>query len=177
MAAEILSYYPLPNLPGNTRNYVRDADSEVDRNNYDVKLNWNRTPSHQIWGKYSQMDAVVSNLFYLGVDGGGNGDTAVKQFTVGQTWTLNSNTVLDSTFGFSRQNQDVLASDFALGNFGTDTLGIPGHQRRDVVRRRPALRGLPVVQPRLQRHRQQRRMEPARIATSGRTRFRPTSPS
>ncbi len=110
VAQRILSYYPLPNLPGNTRNYVRDADSTVDRNNYDVKLNWNRTTSHQIWGKYSQMDADVGNLFYLGVDGGGNGDTAVKQFTVGQTWTLNSSTVLDCTFGFSRQNQNVLAS-------------------------------------------------------------------
>jgi len=126
VAQKILSYYPLPNLPGNTRNYVRDADSAVDRNNYDVKLNWNRTTSHQIWGKYSQMDAEVGNLFYLGVDGAGSGDTAVKQFTVGQTWTLNSSTVLDSTFGFSRQNQQVAASDFALGNFGVDTLGIPG---------------------------------------------------
>ena len=43
VAQKILGYYPLPNLPGNTRNYVRDADSAVDRNNYDVKLNWNRT--------------------------------------------------------------------------------------------------------------------------------------
>ena len=146
-AAKILSYYPLPNLPGNTRNYVRDADSTVDRNNYDFKLNWNRTPSHQLWGKYSQMDADVSNLFYLGVDGGGNGDTAVKQFTVGQTWTLNSNTVLDSTFGFSRQNQNVLASDFALGNFGTDTLGIPGSNGATSYADDPRYAGFPSFNP------------------------------
>jgi hypothetical protein len=125
-AQRINEYYPAPNLPGLTRNYVRDLDTKVDRNNYDVKLNWNRTAAHQIWGKYSQMDAVVSNLFYLGVDGGGNGDTAVKQFTLGQTWTLNANTVVDSTFGFSRQNQEVIGPDFELGNFGQDVLGIPG---------------------------------------------------
>jgi hypothetical protein len=147
VAQEILKYYPLPNLPGNTRNYVRDADSAVDRNNYDVKLNWNRTTSHQIWGKYSQMDAVVSNLFYLGVDGGGSGDTAVKQFTVGQTWTLNSSTVLDSTFGFSRQNQEVLASDFALGNFGVDTLGIPGTNGATSYADDPRYAGFPSFNP------------------------------
>ena len=126
IAGKINEYYPAPNLPGLTRNYVRDLDTTVDRNNYDVKLNWNRTASHQIWGKYSQMDALVSNLFYLGVDGGGSGDTAVKQFTLGQTWTLNANTVVDSTFGFSRQNQEVIGPDFELGNFGQDVLGIPG---------------------------------------------------
>jgi Carboxypeptidase regulatory-like domain/TonB dependent receptor len=126
IAQDILDLYPLPNLPGNTRNFVRDAPSKVDRNNFDLKLNWNRTSAHQIWGKYSQMDALVSNLFYLGVDGGGEGDTNVKQATVGHTWTLGPATVLDSTFGFSRQDQEVLASDFALGNFGRDTLGIPG---------------------------------------------------
>jgi hypothetical protein len=126
VAQRINQYYPAPNLPGLTRNYVRDLDTKVDRNNYDVKLNWNRTPSHQIWGKYSQMDALVSNLFYLGIDGGGSGDTAVKQFTLGQTWTLNANTVVDSTFGFSRQNQEVIGPDFALGNIGSEVLGIPG---------------------------------------------------
>jgi hypothetical protein len=126
IAQRINEHYPAPNLPGLTRNFVRDLDTKVDRNNYDFKLNWNRTNAHQIWGKYSQMDALVSNLFYLGVDGGGSGDTAVKQFTLGQTWTLNSNTVVDSTFGFSRQNQEVAGSDLALGNFGQDVLGIPG---------------------------------------------------
>ena len=126
IAQTINQYYPAPNLPGLTRNYVRDLDTKVDRNNYDVKLNWNRTAAHQIWGKYSQMDALVSNLFYLGVEGGGSGDTAVKQFTLGQTWTLNANTVVDSTFGFSRQNQEVIGPDFELGNFGQDVLGIPG---------------------------------------------------
>ena len=33
---------------------------------------------------------------------------------------------MDTTFGFSRQKQDVLGPDFNAGNFGLDTLGIPG---------------------------------------------------
>ena len=161
VAQEILKYYPLPNLPGNTRNYVRDADSSVDRNNYDVKLNWNRTTSHQIWGKYSQMDAVVSNLFYLGVDGGGSGDTAVKQFT--------RRPDLDAELQHGpRQHVRLLAAEPGSAGVGLRARQLrrrharhSRHQRRDVVRRRPALRRLPVVQPRLQRHRQQRRVEPA----------------
>jgi Carboxypeptidase regulatory-like domain len=126
IAKKLLEFYPLPNLPGLTRNYVRDAKSKVDRDNYDFKVNWNRTAAHQIWGKYSQMEATVSNLFYLGVDGGGEGNTHVKQATFGHTWTLGTNAVLDSTFGWSRQTQDVLGPDFSLGNFGLDALGIPG---------------------------------------------------
>ena len=120
----------------------------VDRNNYDVKLNWNRTASHQLWGKYSQMDADVSNLFYLGVDGGGIGDTAVKQFTLGQTWTLNSSTVLDSTFGFSRQNQEVhRARTSRWATSASDTLGIPGTNGATSYADDPRYAGFPPFNP------------------------------
>ena len=46
--------------------------------------------------------------------------------TAGQTWTLSPTLLMDSTFGFSRQKQDVLGPDFNAGNFGLDVLGIPG---------------------------------------------------
>jgi hypothetical protein len=129
IAQRIQNLYPLPNTgaPGAlTNNYVRNNDTKVDRNNFDAKINWNRTSSHQIWGKFSMMDATVSNLFYLGVDGGGNGDTKVYQATGGHTWTLSPTMILDSTFGFSRQSQVVTGPDFELGNYGADVLGIPG---------------------------------------------------
>ena len=76
------------------------------------------------------MDAVVDDLTnYLGPDPNATGDggfTKVYQFTTGQTWTLGTSGVLDSTFGFSRQDQTVLGPDFQAGNFGLDELGIPG---------------------------------------------------
>ncbi|HEX7086054.1 MAG TPA: TonB-dependent receptor [Vicinamibacterales bacterium] len=144
IAQQVLNSYPLPNLPGTTRNFVRDAASKVDRNNYDVKVNWNRTSAHQIWGKYSQMDATVANLFYLGVDGAGEGDTNVKQATAGHTWTLSPTMVLDSTFGFSRQDQEVAGSDFALGNFGLETLGIPGTNAAGQFANDPRYSGFPA---------------------------------
>ena len=76
------------------------------------------------------MNAVVDDLTnYLGPDPNATGDggnTKVYQFTAGQTWTLSPTLLMDSTFGFSRQKQDVLGPDFNAGNFGLDMLGIPG---------------------------------------------------
>jgi hypothetical protein len=136
IARQLLDLYPLPNSGGIgagnlTNNYLRDDKITNDRYNWDSKVNWNRTSSHQIWGKFSYMDAVVDDLgrLYLGPDPNAEGDggvTKVYQFTVGQTWTLGPTVVLDSTFGFGRQDQDNLGPDFQAGNFGLDVLGIPG---------------------------------------------------
>jgi hypothetical protein len=127
--------YPRPNTTGFgagglTNNYTRDETRTVDRKNYDVKINYNRTSAHQIWGKYSFMDATVDDLTnYLGPDPNASGDggfTKVWSFTTGQTWTLRPTLLLDTTFGFARQKQDVLGPDFDAGNYGLDVLGIPG---------------------------------------------------
>ena len=135
IALRILNLFPMPNQPGIgagglTRNYRRQEDRQVDRDNYDAKLNWNRTGGHQIWGKFSFMNAVVDDLTnYLGPDPNAEGDggfTKVYQFTTGQTWTLSPTLLMDQTFGFSRQKQDVYGPDFNAGNFGLDVLGIPG---------------------------------------------------
>jgi hypothetical protein len=127
--------YPLPNTPGIgagglTDNYTRQETRTVDRKNYDLKFNFNRTQAHQLWAKYSFMDAVVDDLTnYLGPDPNADGDggfTKVWSITGGQTWTLKPTLLLDTTFGFARQKQDVLGPDFDAGNFGLDVLGIPG---------------------------------------------------
>jgi hypothetical protein len=127
--------YPLPNtvgsgLGGLSRNYQREETRTVDRKNYDVKVNYNRTGAHQLWAKYSFMDAVVDDLTnYLGPDPNASGDggfTKVNSLTAGQTWTIKPTLLLDTTFGFARQKQDVLGPDFNAGNFGLDVLGIPG---------------------------------------------------
>ena len=76
------------------------------------------------------MNAVVDDLTnYLGPDPNATGDggfTKVWQFTTGTTWTLSPTTMMDMTFGFSRQKQDVLGPDFNAGNYGLEVLGIPG---------------------------------------------------
>jgi hypothetical protein len=134
-ALKVMQLFPLPNTSGIgagglTNNYQRDETRTVDRDNYDLKLNWNRTASQQIWGKFSYMNANVDDLTnYLGPDPNASGDggfTKVYQFTTGTTWTLSPTTMMDMTFGFSQQKQDVLGPDFNAGNYGLDVLGIPG---------------------------------------------------
>ena len=51
---------PQPNLTGDTNNFYNSAPKSFDRNNYDVKINWNRTANHQIWFKFSHMKADVT---------------------------------------------------------------------------------------------------------------------
>ena len=135
IALKVLQLYPLPNttgtgLGGLTRNYQREETRTVDRDNYDVKINWNRTTANQIWGKFSYMNATVDDLTnYLGPPTDATGDggfTKVWSFTAGQTWTFTPTLVMDMTFGFARQKQDVLGPDFNDGNYGLDVLGIPG---------------------------------------------------
>ena len=138
IAAKIQDLYPLPNLPGETsngtvngegifHNYVRDQNRKFTRNNYDFKVNYNFSANNQFWGKYSRMGAdVTSPQAYLGYDGSLTGETTVQMWTFGDTWTLNPSTVFDATFGYSKMNHTATESDLALGNFGTDTLGIPG---------------------------------------------------
>ncbi|MPZ17418.1 MAG: hypothetical protein GEV06_05855 [Luteitalea sp.] len=135
IARQLLDLYPEPNTTGFgaggfTDNYQRQEKRTTDRYNYDAKINWNRTSAHQIWGKFSYMDAVVDDrTYFLGPDPnaqGDGGDTKVYQFTAGQTWTLSPTVVVDSTFGFARQDQSVLGPDLQAGNFGLDVLGIPG---------------------------------------------------
>jgi hypothetical protein len=134
--------YPLPNTPGFglgglSNNYRRDETRTVDRKNYDMKVNFNRTTAHQLWAKYSFMDAVVDDLTnYLGLDPNADGDggfTKVYSLTAGQTWTLRPTLLLDTTFGFARQKQDVLGPDFNAGNFGLDVLRIPGTNHQGVT--------------------------------------------
>ena len=66
---KILAYVPLPNLPGPLTNFTNAGTQRLVRNNYDGKVNWNRTDAHSIWGKDSRMDARVQCDYALGMAG------------------------------------------------------------------------------------------------------------
>jgi hypothetical protein len=124
---------PLPNLAGTSANFFSAGTQALNRDNYDVKINWNRTDRQTIWGKYSAMDAQVACESALGEGGGrglcnggaGIGDTFVQVGTLGYTWVLSPTLVFDSTLGYNRLGQEVRNADFGI-NFGLDVLGIPG---------------------------------------------------
>jgi hypothetical protein len=104
IALKVLNLFPMPNNAGTgtgglTNNYRRQEDRTVDRKNYDMKVNFNRTTAHQLWAKYSYMNAVVDDLTnYLGPDPNAEGDggnTKVYALSAGQTWTLRPTLLLD----------------------------------------------------------------------------------
>lgn len=129
---KVLALVPLPNLAGDVSNYFRTATGVFDRNNYDIKINWNASQKMQVWGKYSAMVADGGGQFALGDAGGpgiagdsGTGHTRTQLITLSQTYAFTSRLFFDQTFGYSRMDQTVKGTDFGK-NHGLDTFGIPG---------------------------------------------------
>lgn len=130
---KMLALVPLPNQPGDNDNYFNTGLQRLNRHNVDGKVNWNRNERHQLWFKYSAMDALVHGDFSLGEAGGsclcagglGDGNTLVQIAGIGQTYTVSPTFLIDGTFGWTRFGQDVEPPDLGT-NFGLDVLGIPG---------------------------------------------------
>jgi hypothetical protein len=147
IAQKILAMYPLPNVEGTgagnlTNNYRTIRHSATDRHNFDAKLNWNRTPAHQIWGKVSHMKALVDDLYTFPMGSGDDdgGDTKVYHVSAGHTWTLTPTLLMDGSYGVAIQDQFVSSPDFTMGNMGLN-LGVPG--TNDQERGDPRYAGLP----------------------------------
>ena len=147
IARTLMNMYPTPNIEGTgaggfTNNYRTTQTATTDRHNFDAKINWNRTASHQIWGKFSALKALVDDLFSfpIGASDDDGGHTTIYQITAGQTWSLTRSLLLDSSLGISTDDQFVSSPDFHLGNLGLE-LGIPG--TNDQGRNDPRYAGLP----------------------------------
>ncbi len=129
ISQKIQQFFPAPNTAGTnnglSNNVFIARQPKAIRDNFDGKVNWNRTSAHQIWGKASMMDASVQDLFYLGLDNAGGGDTKVTIFTVGQTWTLSPTLLLDGNVGSNKMIHQSSGPDYGT-NYGLETLGIPG---------------------------------------------------
>ena len=159
IARQIQQLYPPPNQAGSTaggnvggaaiaRNFAKSLPRKFDRNNYDLKLNWNPSSATQVWGKYSRMGANVKALQpYLGYDDRGNGDTTVNMYTFGTTWTFNPTTVMDATYAIARMTHETVAGDATFGNFGLDTLHIPGTNGGRNFSADARYAGMPTISP------------------------------
>ncbi len=139
VALKVLPLIPLPNLPGAANNYYASGTQVFNRNNYDVKVNWNRNEKHQLWTKFSHMRADVTGVFALGAAGGpcvcdgGSGTGYTKSYvgTVGHTWTVGSGFVVDGNFSVTHRDHETTGPDFGK-NIGLDVLGIPGTNGPDI---------------------------------------------
>ena len=129
-------YMPLPNSSSDLNSnrilddYAVGREVQVDRDNYDVKMTFQRNAAHSIWGKFAMLDAEVVDNFILGFDQGSLGDTRTYVYSAGQTWTLSPTLLLDGNFGANIMNQTVTGPDYG-DNLGL-ALGIPGTNGPDV---------------------------------------------
>ncbi|MBC7924836.1 MAG: TonB-dependent receptor, partial [Bryobacteraceae bacterium] len=145
VARQVLAGLPLPTNSGQQNNFSGAGTGKFDRNNYDYKINYTRNDRHQIWGKSSFLKAIVGGQAVFGeLVGPGlggdpaTGDTFTQLHTVGHSWSLTPNLLLDQTFGYTRMSQNVVGNDFGT-NYGTDVFRIPGTNGPD-----PRQSGLPV---------------------------------
>jgi hypothetical protein len=131
------SRLPQPNGSGTSSNYTDTGTIDFNRDNFDVKLNYNASSNAQIFAKYSQMNGTVASDMWLGNpgdggaggygfgDGSGTGDTKVRVGTLGLTWTVSPSLIIDGNMSFARFDQECLPPDYGT-NYGTDVFGIPG---------------------------------------------------
>ncbi|MFB3904966.1 MAG: hypothetical protein ACE15E_16060 [Acidobacteriota bacterium] len=135
------SLLPLPNLKDpvtddylSTNNYQASSSEKLNRNNVDLKLNWLRKPYHSVWGKFGGMKANVTRDPIFGEGGGGaigggaDGEENTRLYvaSLGHTWTLSPNLLMDGHTSYTGLRQRVENADFDKGDYGQETLDIPG---------------------------------------------------
>jgi hypothetical protein len=128
---------PLPNQISATDplnlsgNYGVTGMLQLNRNQYDTKVNYNVSSTLVTWGKYSRMDAPVSGKYPFGDLGGsplgtaGFGDTTTQIVSGGFTKTFSPTLLMDGVFGYTRMDQSVSIPNLDK-NVGLDIWKIPG---------------------------------------------------
>jgi hypothetical protein len=134
IARKIQDLIPLPNQAGPSSNFLASGAQRLDKNNFDTKVNWNRTTKNTIWGKYSIMQAKVGCDAAFGAGGGaalcpsgsniGEGTLRTQVSTIGSTYIFSPTFLWDGLLGWTRQGQSITGFDY--GHFIARDLGIPG---------------------------------------------------
>ncbi|MBI4908541.1 MAG: TonB-dependent receptor [Acidobacteria bacterium] len=133
---KIQALAPLPNQRaqdafGLSGNYFAAATLSLQRDQFDVKSNYNVTTNLMVWGKYSLMKAPVQGAAALGELTGpalgqlGKAYARVDIPTFGFNLTLSPTLLVDGVFGHTRFKNEATGPDF--GKFwGSEVWGIPG---------------------------------------------------
>ena len=134
LSRKIQDLIPLPNQGGTSSNFLGNGSQRLDKDNFDTKVNWNRTAANTIWGKYSIMRAKVGCDAAFGQGGGGAlcpsgssigvGQLRTQVSTVGSTYVFSPTFLWDGLLGWTRQGQAITS--FGYGTFYGKDLGIPG---------------------------------------------------
>lgn len=115
VAQKIMNLFPMPNIPGGTiyHNWTASGSNLSKENQFDVKIDQRFSQSNLLTGRYSQSWSTSTpfNCFGNFIDpcAGGPNQSPTHLFVVDDTQTLNSTTVLDVTFGFTRGSEKIFA--------------------------------------------------------------------
>jgi hypothetical protein len=122
-------------------NYVANNTAQFNRDDFDSKVNYTPTQKLMIFGKYSLSKSFIFDPPALGpaegdaTNGGqlGNAFSRIQSVGIGGSYTINSNMLLDANVGYTRQRINAQSTDLSLGNFGLNTLHIPGTNGPDFL--------------------------------------------
>lgn len=139
VSRKLIALLPTPNLPGTNANLFVSAPLIFNKNNYDLKMNYNPSSRVGLFGRYSQFGYLLEDQHVLGQAGGtgvasgfpGDDGGTVRSATIGGTYTVSPTFLIDGHAGYTRQVQ--LGQDKFYGtNVGLDVLGIPGTNGPDI---------------------------------------------
>ncbi len=133
ISSQILALVPKPGLDRFTENLFLSAPLELDRTNWDIKLNWNASDKTTMFTRYAIFDYETYDPAALGSAGGtgtasgfpGRDTGRIQSFTFGGTRVITPSILVDGHFGYTVQNQNG-HDEFFGKNVGLDVLKIPG---------------------------------------------------
>jgi len=134
VARQIIEWLPLPTTSGISSNYFASGEAVFDRHSTDMKVNWNPSGRFTMFGRASILKfsgwtpvpfgrasggAIPPDLSEGPVDG------LNKSVSVGITYTIRPNLLLDGTIGFNYVTPEALHALWGE-NVGLDDLQLPG---------------------------------------------------
>jgi hypothetical protein len=133
ISSQILGLLPAPSFDRFAQNLFASAPLRINRDNWDIKLNWNASDTTNVFGRYALFDYSTYDPATLGAAGGrgvastfpGNDTGTIHSLTLGGSHVITPTLLLDGHFGFTEQNQNG-QDEFYGTNIGLDTLKIPG---------------------------------------------------
>lgn len=132
-AQKMISLFPQPNLNTFPNNYFATGTYQFNRDNADIKVNYNPTSKMALFGRYSISPSDIFDPPSLGEAGGdalgggqpGSAPGRVQSAGAGITYTITPTLLFDGNIGFTRQRLGAENVDIDQ-NYGLDFLNIPG---------------------------------------------------
>lgn len=138
---KMIALTPNPNVTGPiNNNYFASGVYEFNRDNWDIKVNYNPNEKSSVFARYSLSPSLIFDPPSLGAAGGdalnggqpGNAPGRVQSAAMGGTYTISPRMILDGNIGFTRQRLGGQNIDINK-NYGLLDLNIPGTNGADFL--------------------------------------------